>query len=90
MVEKNRHLHQRDFWAPSISPMLNFEFWPKEVAKLESKEEIYSDGLREQDDGDNADASKNTYQTTWETDCYLPRSSTTRNDPHTLNPLLWS
>ena len=60
------------------------------MAKLGSEEGICNDGLREQDDADNTDTSKNAPQTTWETDCYLPRGSTTRDDPTTLKTLLWS
>jgi hypothetical protein len=60
------------------------------MAKLKSKEETCNDGLREQDGADNIDTSKNAHQTTWETDYYLPRGSTTRDDPNTLKTLLWS
>jgi hypothetical protein len=60
------------------------------MAKLGSEEGICNDGLREQDDADNTDTSKNAHQTTWETDCYLLRGSTTRDDPNTLKTLVWS
>jgi hypothetical protein len=60
------------------------------MAKLESKEGICNDGLRERDDADNTYTSENAHQTTWETDWYLPRGSTTRDDPNTLKTLFWS
>jgi hypothetical protein len=69
--------------------MVNFLTLAEGNAKLEWKEGIRNDGLREQTDADNTYTSKNA-QTTWETDCCLPRGCTTRGDPNTLKTLLWS